>query len=150
MRQLDANIPWALDAYSTNDFDYQRLEDQGSTYLYARSRENLDETYVLGAFDTPEQADLFVALHQRNPLFVPALRADFDWPVIDAKSAPYEGIYRVGFKAYRVGRTEAGWLRVEYSERYAHELIGEVESEIDACLAVYNHFDRRLRGCKLC
>ena len=134
----------------SNCWEYQRLLVAGAILLYARTLGEASETFVLGAFDTPQQADLFVALHQQNPLFVPALKVDFSWPVAASAPVPYEGVYRVGLKAYRVVRLPDGAVQVEYSEGYKTELVGEAKSDVDACLLVYNHFDGRLRGCKLC
>lgn len=163
MRKLDASVEWQVIAssdnadalsFATEAFEYRslRLQDerQQQVTLYARSQTDPHQRLVLGVFDTPAQADLFVSLHQQNPLFVPALKAAFDWPEDPLTVVHYEGVYRVGMKSYRVqALSESGW-RVEYIEGYRAQLLGDAISATDACMMVYNHFDGRLRGCKLC
>ena len=168
MRELETDLDWQINPGQSGEFylplqpqigdstsglngwEYQRLQVAGALLLYARAFCEESETVVLGAFDTAQQADLFVALHQQNPLFVPALKVEFSWPVVDSAPVPYEGVYRVGLKSYRVVKLPDGAVQVEYSEGYKTELVGEAQSDVDACLLVYNHFDARLRGCKLC
>lgn len=123
-------------------------------YLYAASGQRV---WVLGVFDTAAQADLFLALHNANPLFVPALeQIGRSAPAVRVEQGRlcyprYAGLYRVGLKSYRVDEdTGDSRLRlVQYVDRYHVQGLG-VLPEKEACLAVYSHFDGRLRGCGLC
>ncbi|MBA4501185.1 hypothetical protein [Marinobacterium marinum] len=137
---------------------YQRLAlqrgDETFYYLYAMSEEGV---WVLGVFDTPGQADFFLALHNEDPLMVPALLQ----PVLAGDAVRveqgklcyprYEGLYRVGFKSYQVAvdQVDAGLRTLLYVERYNSQGLG-VLPEKEACLKIYSHFDGRLRGCKMC
>ncbi len=146
-----------LETCQFEGWHYQRLQLQTVSglkcYLYV---DDGDQAWVLGVFDTLGQADFFLALHNANPLYVPTLLIEqhapavrmvdqqLHWPV-------YAGLYRVGFKSYRVElvETEADWVRAEYIDGYRVESLGE-GPEIEVCLQVYSHFDGRLRGCKMC
>lgn len=148
----------ALECCQYRDWYYQRLavERAGEVfhYLYARSPEC---TCVLGVFDTPGQADMFLALHNENPLNVPALlQADLDGDAVRVEQGVlcyprYAGLYRVGFKSYRVENDSADPERrvLQYVDRYNSQGLG-VLPEKEACLKIYSHFDGRLRGCKMC
>lgn len=137
---------------------YQRMLLMRGTeafyYLYASSA---DKTWVLGVFDTADQAEFFLALHNDNPLNVPALEVSglaglavrVEQGVL--RYPDYKGLYRVGFKSYRV-EPDSGDERLRtllYVDRYNSQLLG-VLPEKEACLAIYSHFDGRLRGCKMC
>jgi len=163
MRELNTAIAWRVETnqshlevayWHSENFEYQRIvhrtESGQAVYLYAKSRAEPDSIFALGAFDTPAQADFFTALHRDNPLFVPALSCTLMWQDLASSTPVYEGVYRVGMKSYRVQQLPDSIWRVDYLEGYRAELLGEVDNAIDACLLVYNHFDGRLRGCKLC
>ncbi|MEY3038237.1 MAG: hypothetical protein RL143_804 [Pseudomonadota bacterium] len=151
---------WAVSECASNRFNYLSLMVQDRHYLYAEGliELGLDErgVWVLGVFDTSEQLQMFLALHNDNPLKVPALRIESDWPVVSYTDANlesyahYQGVYRVGFKSYRVTQTESETLLVNYIDGYKSELLGEFNEEVEACLKVYSHFDARTRGCKMC
>ncbi len=136
---------------------YQRLlvetASESSCYLYVDDGE---QAWVLGVFDTLGQADFFLALHNQNPLFVPALLLAESVPavrVLDGclRYPVYTGVYRVGFKSYNVEALAEpdGWVRADYIDHYRVESLGE-GAEKEICLKVYSHFDGRLRGCKMC
>lgn len=124
--------------------------------LYALDQAE-NKTYVLGVFDTRDQAEFFLALHSDNPLKVPALLTrDLQWPLLELSvdgqliRARYQGVYKVGLKSYRVQQDEqSGLFTLTYIDRYHTEYLGEA-AEKDACLMIYSHFDARLRGCKMC
>lgn len=136
----------------------QVAESVGETSwcLYALDQAE-NKTYVLGVFDTRDQAEFFLALHSDNPLKVPALLTDeLQWPllVLSAEGqlirARYQGVYKVGLKSYRVQQDEqSGLFTLTYIDRYHTEYLGEA-AEKEACLMIYSHFDARLRGCKMC
>lgn len=159
-QQMAYGNDWSLESFETAHFSYQRLNLNNRYYLYAEGLIELGGSergvWVLGVFDTVEQSDMFLALHIDNPLKVPALRIESDWPVVQFTDASldafahYQGVYRVGFKSYRVTPTESDTLLVEYIDGYKSELLGECEGEVEACLKVYSHFDARTRGCKMC
>ncbi|MDI3325481.1 hypothetical protein QKW35_13950 [Pontibacterium granulatum] len=132
---------------------YTRREGKDtSCYLYAWQLKP-HRAYVLGVFDTRSQALLFVDLHRGNPLKVPALITPLEQPrfVADGWHQPYVGVYRIGYKSYRVSRLEAGTglHSVDFLDRYKVQHLG-VFSEKESCLEVYSHFDTRLRGCSMC
>ncbi len=148
----------ALECCSHKDWRYQRLTLKRSgelfCYLYASSPEAV---WVLGVFDTPGQADFFLALHNENPLMVPALQqAGLAGAAVRIEQGvlrypSYEGLYRVGFKSYQVDRdaVDDSLRSLMYVERYNSQGLG-VLPEKEACLKIYSHFDGRLRGCKMC
>jgi hypothetical protein len=111
--------------------------------------------WVLGVFDHFDQLQMFLALHNDNPLKVPALRIDQKWPAVNYQKSTlidyphYQGVYRVGFKSYRVSEEIDGYL-VDYIDGYKAEQLGVLETEVEACLTLYSHFDSRTRGCKMC
>ncbi len=170
MRQLAINATpwqliasgegWALSECANPHFNYLSLTIEDRHYLYAEGLIELGQdergVWVLGVFDSREQLQMFLALHTDNPLKVPALRIESSWPAVqfnegELESYPtYQGVYRVGFKSYRVTPTESGTLLVEYIDGYKAELLGEFQGEVEACLKVYSHFDARTRGCKMC
>ncbi|MBV0933570.1 hypothetical protein [Marinobacterium weihaiense] len=150
-----------LESLSQCDYDgwhYQRLtlyrQDERFVYLYAMFA---GRVWVLGVFDTPDQADLFLALHNANPLNVPALeQTDQAGEAVFIDQGRlvyplYQGLYRVGFKSYQVEIDSKNvCLRAMlYVDRYNSQGLG-VLPEKEACLAIYSHFDGRLRGCKMC
>ncbi|KGK42328.1 hypothetical protein LH51_08225 [Nitrincola sp. A-D6] len=124
--------------------------------LYALEQAQ-NKTYVLGVFDTRDQAEFYLALHSDNPLKVPALLTDeLQWPMLELTTggqllrARYQGVYKVGLKSYRVqANEESDLLTLWYIDRYHTEYLGEA-AEKEACLKIYSHFDARLRGCKMC
>jgi hypothetical protein len=124
--------------------------------LYALDQAQ-NKTYVLGVFDTRDQAEFFLALHSDNPLNIPALLTDeLRWPLLALSAdgqlirARYQGVYKVGLKSYRVQADDAaGMFSLWYVDRYHTEYLG-VAAEKEACLMIYSHFDARLRGCKMC
>jgi hypothetical protein len=124
--------------------------------LYALDQAQ-SKTYVLGVFDTRDQAEFFLALHSENPFKVPALLTDeLQWPLLELNAdgqllrARYQGVYKVGLKSYRVQiDEESGLFTLAYVDRYHTEYLGEA-AEKEACLMIYSHFDARLRGCKMC
>lgn len=148
----------ALECCEYEDWRYQRLALTRSgemfQYLYAMSSEGV---WVLGVFDTPGQADFFLALHNENPLMVPALlQAGMEGDAVRVEQGrfrypQYEGLYRVGFKSYRVDpdTDDASLKSLLYVDRYNSQGLG-VLPEKEACLKIYSHFDGRLRGCKMC
>ncbi|MGB0223545.1 hypothetical protein XMD579_000204 [Marinobacterium sp. xm-d-579] len=150
---------WSLFASVTNRFNYLRLTLPTKEYLYAEGEQELGQSdrgvWVLGVFDHVEQLQYFLALHNDNPLKVPALKIEQSWPVVAYQEQSlmdyphYSGVYRVGFKSYRVTQEIDGY-RVEYIDGYKAALLGVLESEVDAFLALYSHFDSRTRGCKMC
>lgn len=141
-----------------SDWRYQRLavERDGEIlyYLYACSD---GDVWVLGVFDTAAQGDFFLALHNDNPLNVPALlQAGLKGDAVRVEQGQlryphYEGLYRVGFKSYQVERDslDSGLRSLVYVDRYNSQGLG-VLPEKEACLKIYSHFDGRLRGCKMC
>jgi hypothetical protein len=146
----------------TDEFLYHRLgiEVAGEPYwyLYALSLRGEPSLWVLGVFDTPGQVDFFLALHNDNPLKVPALRqldAGAGWLQVDQDGIlqypHYSGVYQVGLKSYRVEPIDdgSGRYRAHYADRDHIDYLGEA-NEKEICLKVYSHFDGRLRGCKLC
>jgi hypothetical protein len=146
-----------LECARSDQFYYQRLAlTRGAEvfwYLYAW---NEDASWVLGVFDTAGQADFFLALHTDNPLKVPALELPRSGPPVTVADetlvyADYAGVYRVGFKSYRVetDKLDPELRSMHYVEGYNSQFLG-VASEKEACLAIYSHFDARLRGCKMC
>ena len=169
MRQLSRTLTdWSLQAngddwsvYSSahGRFNYLRLVLSTKEYLYAEGDLELGLSdrgvWVLGVFDHFEQLQFFLALHNDNPLKVPSLRIEQSWPVVNYQESTlidyphYQGVYRVGFKSYRVTQ-ENDECRVEFIDGYKAELLGVVETEVDACLTLYSHFDSRTRGCKMC
>ena len=169
MRQLSVNSSdwslqakgdgWSLLASACDRFNYLRLVLPTKEYLYAEGELELGQSdrgvWVLGVFDHFEQLQHFLALHNDNPLKVPSLRIEQEWPVVAYQEQSlidyprYSGVYRVGFKSYRVTQEIKG-CRVEYVDGYKAELLGVLASEVDACFAVYSHFDSRTRGCKMC
>jgi len=147
----------ALECARSDSFHYQRLairrDEEMFWYLYAWDE---SDSWVLGVFDTAGQADFFLALHTDNPLKVPALKlVDSGQPVrIEAGRLVYPhyaGVYRVGFKSYRVEPDGVAPEQYDmyYIERYNSQFLG-MATEKEACLAIYSHFDARLRGCKMC
>ncbi len=152
-------VGWSLYACATDQFNYLRLALPTQHYLYTEGPLEKGQSdrgvWVLGVFDTFKQLQIFLALHNDNPLKVPALRLDQDWPVVKYQARSlidyphYSGVYRVGFKSYRVTQEIDGY-RVDYIDGYRVELLGVFESEVEACLALYSHFDSRTRGCKIC
>ena len=130
--------------------------DELSWCLYALDLAE-NKTYVLGVFDTRDQAEFFLALHSDNPLKVPALLTrDLQWPLVELSAdgqlirAKYQGVYKVGLKSYRVQQDDqSGLFTLTYIDRYHTEYLGEA-AEKEACLIIYSHFDARLRGCKMC
>ncbi|PSL13205.1 hypothetical protein CLV44_11334 [Marinobacterium halophilum] len=148
----------ALECCEYEHWQYQRLAlaraGEAFYYLYAASGA---QVWVLGVFDTAGQADMFLALHNDNPLNVPALeQRGLQPPAVSVEEGVlryprYAGMYRVGFKSYRVepDMADADLLMLQYVERYNSQLLG-VLPEKEACLAIYSHFDGRLRGCKMC
>ncbi len=146
----------------SDDFLYHRLgievEGDAYWYLYALALSGEPSLWVLGVFDTPGQADLFLALHADNRLKVPALRlydAGAGWLKVDAQGKlvypHYSGVYQVGLKSYRVTAVAGrpGIYEASYGNRDHVDYLGQA-NEKEVCLLVYNHFDARLRGCKLC
>ena len=157
---LQAKGPdWSLYSIANERYNYLRLVLPTKEYLYAEGELELGLSdrgvWVLGVFDHFEQLQLFLGLHKDNPLKVPALRIEQNWPVVKYQKSVlidyphYQGVYRVGFKSYRVTQ-EINGCRVEFVDGYKAELLGVVETEVDACLTVYSHFDSRTRGCKMC
>lgn len=152
-------VGWSLYTSSNERFNYLRLVLPTQEYLYAEGTLELGlpdrGVWVLGVFDHFDQLQLFLALHHNNPLKVPALRIEQSWPVVKYQEQSlidyphYSGVYRVGFKSYRVTEEIDGY-RVEYLDGYKAELLGVLASEVEACLALYSHFDSRTRGCKMC
>ena len=150
---------WSLYTSANERFNYLRLVLPIQEYLYAEGTLELGlperGVWVLGVFDHFDQLQLFLALHHNNPLKVPALRIEQSWPVVKYQEQSlidyphYSGVYRVGFKSYRVTQEIDGY-RVEYLDGYKAELLGVLSSEVEACLALYSHFDSRTRGCKMC
>ncbi len=150
---------WSLFASANDRFNYLRLVLPTKEYLYAEGELELGQSergvWVLGVFDHFEQLQHFLALHNDNPLKVPALRIEQSWPVVVYHEQSlldfprYSGVYRVGFKSYRVTQ-EPGGYPVEYVDGYKAELLAVLESEVEACLVLYSHFDSRTRGCKMC
>jgi len=150
---------WSLYSSANERFNYLRLVLPTQEYLYAEGALELGlpdrGVWVLGVFDHFDQLQLFLALHHNNPLKVPALRIEHSWPVVKYQEQSlidyphYSGVYRVGFKSYRVTQ-ENDDCRVEFIDGYKAELLGVVETEVDACLTLYSHFDSRTRGCKMC
>lgn len=147
-----------LESCGYDDWHYQRLAvsrlEEPFHYLYASSSEGV---WVLGVFDTPGQADVFLALHNENPLKVPALKqtglmGDAVRVEEGVLSYPrYQGLYRVGFKSYQVNPDplDARQRLLTYVDRYNSQGLGSLP-EKEACLTIYSHFDGRLRGCKMC
>lgn len=132
---------------------YTRQEGvETSCYLYAWELKS-QRAYVLGVFDTRPQALWFVELHRSNPLKVPVLITPLEQPmfVSGVWHQPYEGVYRVGYKSYRVTRLEEGegLYSVDFIDRYKVQHLG-IFSQKESCLHVYSHFDTRLRGCSMC
>lgn len=145
----------SLDECRFDGWRYQRLllERAGERFCYLYADDG-QVAWVLGVFDTAGQADFFLALHNDNSLKVPALRLNTEAPSVRLESGVlvypcYAGVYRVGFKSYLVDRDDSGATRVQYIDRYKTQMLGE-GGEKDMCLAVYSHFDARLRGCKMC
>lgn len=147
----------ALHECTREDWHYQRLvikrDQEPFCYLYV---DDGSSSWVLGVFDTTGQAEFFLALHNANPLFVPALLQESSAPAVKLEQEQliypvYTGLYRVGLKSYRVEAVEgqAGTVSAEYIDRYHVELLGQ-GGEKEVCLLVYSHFDGRLRGCKMC
>jgi len=147
----------ALECAESEAFHYQCLgiERAGEVfwYLYAW---NEASSWVLGVFDTRGQVDFFLALHSDNPLKVPALALAVSGVPVRVERGRlmyprYAGVYRVGFKSYRVeaDHLDADLLGMHYVDRYNSQFLG-VAGEKEACLAIYSHFDSRLRGCKMC
>lgn len=169
MRQLTINsTDWSLEAsgadwslYSSANerFNYLRLALATKEYLYAEGELEMGlpdrGVWVLGVFDHFDQLQMFLALHNDNPLKVPALRIDQKWPAVNYQKSTlidyphYQGVYRVGFKSYRVSEEIDGYL-VDYIDGYKAEQLGVLETEVEACLTLYSHFDSRTRGCKMC
>ncbi|WP_372831349.1 hypothetical protein [Pontibacterium sp.] len=145
-----------LEHWGEADYHYylytRREGEDTSCYLYAWELQ-LQRAYVLGVFDTRSQALWFVELHRSNPLKVPALITPLEQPVFVSGvwHQPYEGVYRVGYKSYRVTRLEegAGLNAVDFIDRYKVQHLG-IFPEKESCLEVYSHFDTRLRGCSMC
>ncbi|WP_370280396.1 hypothetical protein [Pontibacterium sp.] len=145
-----------LEHWDEAEFHYylytRQEEGNTSCYLYAWQL-NPQRAYVLGVFDTRAQALWFVELHRGNPLKIPALITPLAQPhfVSDSWYQPYEGVYRVGHKSYRVSRLEeaVGLYSVDFIDRYKVQHLG-VFPEKESCLEVYSHFDTRLRGCSMC
>ena len=146
-----------LECAESDRFHYQRLglrrDGEMFWYLYAWNEE---AAWVLGVFDTPGQADFFMALHTDDPLKVPALELSASGAPVRVEQGRlvyprYGGVYRVGFKSYRVepDSQNAALLSMHYIDRYNSQFLG-VADEKEACLAIYSHFDSRLRGCKMC
>lgn len=146
-----------LECAHSNSFNYQRLAVRRSEevfwYLYAW---NATGSRVLGVFDTSGQIDFFLALHSDNPLKVPALALQESGSPVRVEAGRlvyprYAGVYRVGLKSYRVepDNHQPLLLSMQYIDGYNSQLMG-VASEKEACLAIYSHFDARLRGCKMC
>jgi len=150
---------WSLYTSANKRFNYLRLALPTQEYLYAEGALELGLSdrgvWVLGVFDHFDQLQLFLALHHDNPLKVPALRIEQSWPVVKYQEQSlidyphYSGVYRVGFKSYRVTQERDGYS-VEYLDGYKAELLGVLASEVETCLALYSHFDSRTRGCKMC
>ncbi len=148
----------ALECCRFEDWRYQRLDlmrsGEAFHYLYAASS---DGVWVLGVFDTLGQVDFFLALHNDNPLQVPALmQAGLEGDAVRVEQGQlcyprYEGLYRVGFKSYQVDRdaVDSNSRSLMYVDRYNSQGLG-VLPEKEACLKIYSHFDGRLRGCKMC
>lgn len=148
----------ALECCQYQEWRYQRLtltrSGEAFHYLYTCTTEGV---WVLGVFDTPEQVDFFLALHNDNPLNVPALlQAGQAGNAVRVEGGllcypRYEGLYRVGFKSYQVDRDSAdpALRSLLYVDRYNSQGLG-VLPEKEACLKIYSHFDGRLRGCKMC
>lgn len=161
---LDLFVPYkrcpdshgCLERWDEHEFHYYLYTQQEgvetSYYLYAWELQ-LQRAYVLGVFDTRPQALWFVALHRSNPLKVPALITPLAQPVFvsGAWHQPYEGVYRVGHKSYRVTHLDegAGLHSVDFIDRYRVQHLG-VFPEKESCLELYSHFDTRLRGCSMC
>lgn len=145
----------SLDECRFDDWHYQRLllERKGERFCYLYADQGRD-AWVLGVFDTPGQAEFFLALHNDNPLKVPALKLNTLAPAVRIEQGMlvyphYVGVYRVGFKSYLVERAGNTTMQAQYIDRYKTQMIGE-GGEKEMCLAVYSHFDARLRGCKMC
>ncbi len=148
----------ALECCRFENWCYQRLalwrSGEVFHYLYASSSEGV---WVLGVFDTPAQVDFFLALHNHNPLQVPALlQVGLEGDAVRVEQGVlcyphYEGLYRVGFKSYQVDQEgeDPNMRSLIYVDRYNSQGLG-VLPEKEACLKIYSHFDGRLRGCKMC
>ncbi|WP_136681072.1 hypothetical protein [Neptunomonas sp. XY-337] len=147
---------------ATDTFLYRLLHlslDAGERwYLYATRIQEDKSTdaveYVLGVFDNIGQAEYFLMLHQGNELKIPALRLAQPAVLRVEAGVPcyplYAGVYRVGFKSYVVAKTDDPEVRsVNYVQSYKTQYLGEFE-EVECCLAIYTHFDTRLRGCSMC
>lgn len=148
---------------ATDTFLYRLLHlslDAGERwYLYATRIQEEDKStdeveYVLGVFDNIGQAEYFLTLHQENELKIPALRLAQPAVLRVEAGIPYypvyAGVYRVGFKSYVVAKTDDLKVRsVNYVQSYKTQYLGEFE-EVECCLAIYMHFDTRLRGCSIC
>ncbi len=151
--------------YKTEHYCYWLLafkeQREETWYLYATSLNTGLHTdkieQVLGVFDTCGQLSFFLDLHVMNELRVPALKINrlntsiytdeqgvFHYP-------HYAGVYRVGFKSYTVDISPDNLNQriVHYIQSYKTQYLGVFE-EKEACLAVYSHFDKRIRGCAMC
>lgn len=145
-----------LERWDEHEFHYYlyTLQEGAETscYLYAWELQP-QRAYVLGVFDTRSQALWFVELHRSNLLKVPALITSLEQPVFVSGvwHQPYEGVYRVGHKSYRVtcSGEETDLHSVDFIDRYKVQHLG-VFPEKEGCLQVYSHFDARLRGCSMC
>ncbi len=151
--------------YTTDKYCYRLLkvthEAAASWYLYATSKDEGEcsdiISYVLGVFDTCGQLSYFLDLHLEHELKVPALQITglINQVYYDDNGVlvfpEYAGVYRVGFKSYTVDIDEMQRDKriVNYIQSYKTQYLG-VFSEKDACIAIYSHFDQRLRGCKMC
>ncbi len=157
VRLPDGVVSAVLESCRLEQWRYQRLlietASESSCYLYVDDGE---QAWVLGVFDTLGQADFFLALHNQNPLFVPALLLAEPAPAVQVLDGclaypVYAGVYRVGFKSYNVEVLPelSGSVRADYIDHYRVESLGE-GPEKEMCLQIYSHFDGRLRGCKMC
>lgn len=162
--QLPGALHYAV--YKSEHYCYWLLalkeQQEEIWYLYASSLYSGIEIdlieQVLGVFDTCGQLSFFLDLHEINELKVPALKINYsverriytdDQGVLHYPR--YAGVYRVGFKSYTVDvapDNEAIRI-VHYIQSYKTQYLGVFE-EKEACLAIYSHFDKRIRGCAMC